>query len=129
MNKIVELIGRYFIRDGWKKAEFYKKHNVLYSQGDDCYIPAWISPREGYLISIGNNVWITHGTSVINHDASVQVVRKALNLPWVDKIGKIDIKDNVYIGNNAMILPNVTIGPNAIVGGGQLLLGMSLLIQ
>lgn len=113
-----ELCERFLIHDGWKKARFYKKHHYFHSQGENCYIPIHISRRESYLISLGNNVWLTHGTSLINHDASVQVVRKAKGIEWLDKIDKISIGDNVYIGNNSLILPGVTIGSNCIVGGG-----------
>jgi carbonic anhydrase/acetyltransferase-like protein (isoleucine patch superfamily) len=36
----------------------------------------------------------------------------------LDSVGKIDIKDNVFIGHGAIILPGVTIGPNAVVAAG-----------
>ncbi|MGA2349513.1 MAG: hypothetical protein ABSF70_03690 [Terracidiphilus sp.] len=36
----------------------------------------------------------------------------------LDSVGKIDIRDNVFIGYGAVILPNVTIGPNSIVAAG-----------
>ena len=117
-DKIFEFYERFFIHDGWKKANFYKRHHYFHSQGKECYIPIHISKRESYLISLGDNVWITHGATLINHDASVQVVRKAKDLKWLDKIEKIMIGNNVFIGNNAMILPGVTIGSNCIVGGG-----------
>lgn len=83
MNKLIELFGRFCIHGGWKKAEFYKKHNMFYRQGENCYISVYTPSRESYLILLGNNVWITHGVSLINHDASGQVVKRALNLPWV----------------------------------------------
>ncbi len=37
----------------------------------------------------------------------------------LDSVGKIDIRDNVFIGHRAIIMPNVTIGPNAIVAAGS----------
>lgn len=36
----------------------------------------------------------------------------------LDSVGKIDIRDNVFIGHQAVVLPGVTIGPNAIVAAG-----------
>lgn len=36
----------------------------------------------------------------------------------LDAVGKIDIRDNVFIGYNSIVLRNVTIGPNAIVAAG-----------
>ncbi len=35
------------------------------------------------------------------------------------KIGRIDIKENCFIGDSVIVLPNVTIGPNSIVGAGS----------
>ena len=36
----------------------------------------------------------------------------------LDAVGKIDIRDNVFIGYGAIILPNVTLSSNAIVAAG-----------
>ncbi|HEY4183609.1 MAG TPA: DapH/DapD/GlmU-related protein, partial [Polyangia bacterium] len=36
----------------------------------------------------------------------------------LDAVGRIDIRDNVFIGHHAIIMPGVTIGPNAIVAAG-----------
>ena len=38
-DRFLELYEHFLIHDGWKKAEFYKKHHYFHSQGDDCYIP------------------------------------------------------------------------------------------
>ena len=37
------------------------------------------------------------------------------------KIGKIDIKENCFIGENSIILPGVVIGPNVIVASGSVI--------
>jgi hypothetical protein len=36
----------------------------------------------------------------------------------LDKVGKIDIRDNVFVGHQAIVMPGVTIGPDAIVAAG-----------
>ena len=38
----------------------------------------------------------------------------------LDRVGKVDIRDNVYVGYRAIVLPGVTIGPDAIVAAGAL---------
>jgi tetrahydrodipicolinate N-succinyltransferase len=38
----------------------------------------------------------------------------------LDRVGKIDIGNNVFIGHGAIVLPNVSIGNNVIVGAGSL---------
>lgn len=120
MNKtIFNLIDKYCIRDPWKRALFYKKHHYLHHIGENCFIASRIWSEESDLVFIGNNVWITSGVRLINHDASVQVVQKALNYHGIDKVGKIQIGNNVFIGNDSILLPGVRIGDNCIVGAGS----------
>ena len=45
------------------------------------------------------------------------MVKQALKI-GIDSVGKVDIRDNVFIGHQAIIMPSVTIGPNAIVAAG-----------
>ncbi len=45
------------------------------------------------------------------------MMNRAYNVK-LDSVGKIDIRNHVFIGYNAIILPNVTIGLNAIVAAG-----------
>lgn len=120
MNKrITDLIDRLFIRDPWKRAAFYKRHYYLHSIGDECYIASRIWAEESYLISIGNNVWITSGVRFINHDASVQVVQKAIGYHGIDKVGKIQIGSNVFVGNDCILMPGIRIGDNCVIGAGS----------
>lgn len=63
------------------------------------------------LLSIGDNVTITHAT-VLTHDAST---RKTLGYT---KFGKVTIGSDVFIGAGAIILPGTTIGDKVIVGAG-----------
>jgi acetyltransferase-like isoleucine patch superfamily enzyme len=55
---------------------------------------------------------------ILGHDGTVNMINRALGL-HLDSVGKIDIRDNVYIGYHAVVLPGVTIGPNAIVSAGS----------
>lgn len=76
---------------------------------------------EPYLISIGNNVRVTLGVKFITHDGGIFVPRNlGLIDQRADKIGKIDIGNNVNIGWNAIIMPGVTIGNNVIVAAGAI---------
>lgn len=73
----------------------------------------FIDPTHCFLIEIGNNVTFSIRVTVMAHDAST---KKILGYT---KIGKIIIKDNVFVGANVTILPNVTIGENSIIGAGS----------
>ena len=73
---------------------------------------------EPWLITLGNNVYITAGCRFINHDGGVLVLRH--KEPKLEITKPIIIGDNVYLGTNSIILPGVKIGNNVIVGAGSI---------
>lgn len=83
--------------------------------GENCSIMDGSTFDYGHcnLITIGNNVTIAPQAYLLAHDASTK-----RDLGYT-KIGRIDIKDNVFIGARALIMPGVTIGENSIVAAGS----------
>lgn len=71
---------------------------------------------EPWLITLGDNVYITDGVKFINHDGGTLLFRTYI--PDLEITKPIVIGSNVYIGNNAIILPGVTIGDNCIIAAG-----------
>ncbi len=71
---------------------------------------------EPWLIEIGENCLITQNVRFLNHDGSVNMVRR-LDEKYKDvlKFGKIVVGSNVFIGANSIIMPNVSVGSNAII--------------
>lgn len=101
---------------GEEYAEYLRRHGKLHAIGKYCSIlPTTIFTDPAY-VKIGNNVRLGSCT-LIGHDGSVIMLNRAYNVK-LDRVGKIDIRDNVYVGYQAVILPDVTIGPNAIIGAG-----------
>ena len=74
---------------------------------------------EPYLISIGDHVTISFNVSFINHDGATWVFRDRPEYQGLQRFGRIDIGDNVFVGANTTILPGVTIGSNVVVGAGS----------
>lgn len=111
--------GRSFFRricTGQEYAEFLRRHGGFHAIGADCYIsPSANIPDPAY-VKIGNNVRI-NDCAIFGHDGAVNMVNKAFGLR-LDSVGKIDIRDNVFLGYQCIILPGVVIGPNAIVAAG-----------
>jgi acetyltransferase-like isoleucine patch superfamily enzyme len=101
---------------GAEFASFLKRHGKLFSVGDRCSIQPNVVITDPWFTRIGNNVHMSHCT-LIGHNGVVGMIEKAYNIK-VESIGKIDIKDNCFIGYNAIILQGVTIGPDAIVAAG-----------
>lgn len=101
---------------GLEFAEFVKRHGGLHAIGERCSILPTTVFGDPYLTRIGNNVHFSSCT-LVGHDGSIAMLNEAYHVK-LDSVGKIDIRDNCFIGQQAIILPNVTIGPNAIVGAG-----------
>ncbi len=102
--------------DGLEWAAFLKARRVLYAMGEHCSIQQGANITDPKLVRLGNNVRLSNCT-LFGHDGSINMLNRAFGLK-LDRVGAIDIKDNVYVGHGAIILPGVTIGPNAIVGAG-----------
>lgn len=126
IKKFFDKIQRYYrqyklitIRDGWKKANWLKKHKVFYHVGDHCNYTPNILPAEPFLVCIHNNVVISAGVRLITHSVAASVFNYQDKCKdYITQFGKIEIKDNVYIGANVCVNPGVVIGPNAIVAAG-----------
>lgn len=73
----------------------------------------FFDPSHCFLISIGDNCTICPNVRLIAHDASTKL------LLGYTKLGKINIRENCFIGDSAIILLGVTIGPNSIIGAGS----------
>lgn len=88
------------------------------------YGDPWISPgcrfdAAGYsLITLGDGVTISYGTSILVHDFSIDKALFARRNKHGKFLKPVSIGRNCFIGANAMILPGTTIGNNCIIGGG-----------
>lgn len=119
-KKLLRLIANYRRRlelaahDDFTVAEFFRKQGAII--GDDCRIMIRTFGSEPYLIRIGNHCTIAPHASLVTHDGAAWVFTG--EFPNLQRFGRIDIRDNCFIGLRAIIMPNVTIGPNAIVASG-----------
>ncbi|MDH5189873.1 MAG: acyltransferase [Gammaproteobacteria bacterium] len=101
-------------------AEFYRKRFGV-KIGDRCRIVDRridLFGTEPYLITLGENVTLSKNVSLITHDGGVGIFRD--EMPGINLFGRIDIRDNTFIGINTVILPGVEIGPNTVIGAGSL---------
>ncbi len=102
---------------GQEWAEFIRRHGQLHAIGENCVIQTNVSITDPRYVRLGNNVHLS-GCTLFGHDGVVNMLNRALNMN-LDKVGKIDIMDNVFIGHQAIIMPGVSIGPLAIVAAGS----------
>lgn len=69
---------------------------------------------EPYLVTLGDNVFISLAAQFICHDGGVLPFRR--QEPMLDLAAPITVGDNTFIGAGAVILKGVNIGRNCIVG-------------
>lgn len=83
--------------------------------GINCYIApsVLIDPTFPWLISIGDNCYLTFNVIILAHDASTK------NYIDYTKIGAVTIGNNCFVGAGSIILPNVHVGDNVIIGAGS----------
>lgn len=73
---------------------------------------------EPWLITIGNDVYITAGCQFITHDGGTLILRK--QVPDLELTAPITIGNDVYLGIRTVILPGVSIGNHCIIGAGSI---------
>lgn len=108
-----------------QRADYLRKKGVFALMGENVSYSMRSLPLYPNLISIHDNVRIAAGVHFITHDISDNVINQYLskkgNTEQVgEKIGCIEIMDNVFIGANVTIMYDVRIGSNSIIGAGSI---------
>jgi acetyltransferase-like isoleucine patch superfamily enzyme len=94
-------------------AQYLRRFGGLYAMGERCSIQTNVVITDPSYVRLGNNVRLS-GCTLFGHDGVVNMLRNAYG-GEIDRVGKIDIRDNVFIGHQAIVMPGVTIGPDAVV--------------
>ncbi len=103
-----------------KIANIIRKHHLYGSVGTGCKIQKRKIPLYSELIFLHNNICIGSNVSFSTHDASHIVLNSLIGKnEIIERIGCIEIMDNVFIGAGVRILSNVRIGSNVIIAGGS----------
>lgn len=113
----------YTILGARKRAQYCKNHHIFHSMGENCSIMDRKVPLYAKLISFGNNVRLASDVLFLTHDGTHRVLNKMDQLiadrggrKYDEKIGCIEIGNNVFIGSRTCIASNVRIGSNVIIG-------------
>ena len=115
-GRLLGLYRRICKPDGKAWGAIVKRHFGLRGMGTGCSIQMNVTITDPAYIRLGNNVRLT-GCTLFGHNGVVSMLKQAYGLS-LDKVGRIDIRDNVFVGHQAIIMPGVTIGPDAVVAAG-----------
>ncbi len=98
-------------------VKYAKKLGVNFSQSPHLYGKVYWG-TEPWLITLGDNVYITDDVKFITHDGGTLLFRD--KVPDLEITKPIMVGSNVYFGNNVLIMPGVNIGSNVVVGAGAI---------
>lgn len=114
INFIRSRFRKFFLEEYW--FEDYIKLGM--KVGNNCSIQPGliVDVSHCWLIEIGDNVIIAPDVYLLAHDASTK------KCTGYTKIGRINIKNNTFIGARAMVMPSVTIGENSIIGANSVVI-------
>ena len=104
-----------------RRTRFMKKHHLYGAIGDKCVIQKRKLPLYSNLIYLHDNVKIASNVGFVTHD----IIHTMLNAKepgsgHVERIGCIEVMDNVFIGSGTRILYDTRIGSNVIIGSDSL---------
>lgn len=111
-----------FIRRAKKRAEYLKKHNVLGAIGENCIWGPWLVPLYPKLIKLHDNVCVHKTAKIITHDLVNAFLMRAhpdVDFGARERLGCVELMDNVYISMNSVIMPDVRINKNCIISAGS----------
>lgn len=69
------------------------------------------------LIKIGKNFVSAPGSKIVSHDSSLILSQ------GIFRFGKVEIRDNVFLGANRVVLAGTFIGDDCIIGAGAVVKG------
>jgi acetyltransferase-like isoleucine patch superfamily enzyme len=76
---------------------------------------------EPYLVSIGNQVTISHDVDFITHDGGLRIARA--RYPGAYLYGRIKVADRCFLGAHCVLLPGTKIGTGSVIGSGSIVTG------
>lgn len=114
-------------KGGYRRAEYCRKAGIYASIGDNVTIQSRVIPIYSELIRFGNNVHVARNVDFVTHDIMHCTINPYIkshseligDYRFNERIGCIDVGDNVFIGSNSVILYNTSIGPNVFIASGS----------
>ena len=122
-SRLCQTIRLWTIPGAVKRAQYLKDKNVFASFGEKCSYMDRRVPLYAKLIKVGNNVHFASHVTFLTHDVAHMMINRMHKGQSVasEKVGCIEIGNNVFVGSNTTILYDVKIGNNVVIGAGSLI--------
>jgi len=105
-----------------RRAAYLKKHALFDAIGENCAWGPVKMPIHPKLIRLHNHVVIHKTAVIVTHDmlnGFLQKARPDKDFGYRERLGCVEIMDDVYVGNRVTILPGVRIGKNCVISTGS----------
>ena len=126
-RRLMMTLALWTMRSSVKRTEYLRKKNVFAAMGENCSIMKRSVPLYAKLIRFGSNVRVASNVGFVTHDITHTMLNRSplarsvsKGRDFQEKLGCIDIGDNVFIGSGSRILYNVRIGSNVVIGSGSI---------
>ena len=121
-NRMYHSVRLLLLRRPAKRAQYLKKKQLLGSIGDDCRWGPWLLPLYPELIRLGNNVHVHKTAKIVTHDFLNRYLKTRnpdSDFGHPEKLGCVELMDNVYISMNVTVMPDVRINKDCIISAGS----------
>ena len=121
-QRLYHTIRLFMIRSGRGRADYLREHNILAGIGKNCSWGPWFMPLYPELIKLHDNVVVHKKAKIVPHDMINKFLKRVSpesDFGAGERLGCIEIMDNVYVCMNVTIMPNVRIGKNCIISSGN----------
>lgn len=110
------------IRTAKKRAQYLKDHDILGGIGENCIWGPWLVPLYPKLIILHDNVRVHKTAKIVTHDlvnAFLMAVKPDYDFGARERLGCVELMDNVYVSMNCVVMPDVRINKNCIISAGS----------
>lgn len=121
-NRFYHSCCLFLLRRPAKRAAYLKKHNILGSIGENCRWGPWLVPLYPELIHVGNNVHVHKTAKIVTHDMLNRYLKTCepnADFGHGERLGCVELQDNVYIAMNVTVMPDVCIHKDCIISAGS----------
>ena len=121
-ERLIHSLHMLTMRSVRKRTAYMREHNILGQMGEDCVWGPWLVPLYPELIKLHNNVRVHKTAKIVTHDVVNDFLKKSrpdFDFGHEERLGCVELMDNVYVAMNVTIMPDVRIGKNCIITAGS----------
>ena len=96
IRRMKQTIGLFFQRGSGARGRYLRKKHIFALVGDNVRFQPRLIPLYPELIKLHNNIMIAAGVRFVTHDASYSVLNKLGKGLFPERVGCIEVMDNVF---------------------------------